>query len=86
MTIIFTNKKNILITTSLLMLFAVMGAALVGLTFIQTADDIKHNEELTLLRKLNNIIPAESYDNDLLLDTIIVKPHVLLSSKEESIA
>jgi electron transport complex protein RnfG len=86
MTIIFTHKKNILITTSLLMFFAVMGAALVGLTFIQTADDIKHNEELTLLRKLNNIIPAESYNNDLLLDTIIIKPNLLLSSKEESIA
>ncbi len=50
--------KNILITASLLTLFAVSGAALVGVTFIQTEDDIKHNEKLTLLRKLNNIIPA----------------------------
>lgn len=78
--------KNILITASLLTLFAVSGAALVGVTFIQTEDDIKHNEELTLLRKLNNIIPAESYDNDLLADTIIIKPCTLLSTKEESLA
>ncbi len=68
------------------MLFAVLGGALVGLTFIQTEDDIKHNEEITLLRKLNNIIPAESYDNDLLLDTISIKPSSLLSTKEESLA
>jgi len=68
------------------MLFAALGAALVGLTFIQTEDDIKYNEKLTLLRKLNNIIPAESYDNDLLLDTIIIKPSSLLSTKEESLA
>ena len=81
-----TQTKNILITALLLILFAVFGAALVGLTFIQTEDDIKHNEKITLLRKLNNIIPAESYDNDLLLDTIIIKPSTLLSTKEKSLA
>lgn len=68
------------------MLFAASGAALVGLTFIQTEDDIKYNEKLTLLRKLNNIIPAESYDNDLLLDTIVIKASSLLSTKEETLA
>ena len=78
--------KNILITASLLTLFAAIGAALVGVTFIQTEDDIRYNEKLTLLRKLNNIIPAESYDNDLLLDTIIIKPCRLLSTKEDSLA
>jgi len=78
--------KNIVTTASLLTLFAVTGAALVGVTFIQTEDDIKYNEKLTLLRKLNNIIPAESYDNDLLLDSIIIKPSRLLSTKEESLA
>ncbi|MBE9564735.1 MAG: electron transport complex subunit RsxG [Proteobacteria bacterium] len=85
---IFSNAqiKTIAITASLLMLFAAAGAALVGLTFSQTEDDIKHNEKLTLLRKLNNIIPADAYDNDLLLDTIMIKPSTLLSTKEESLA
>ncbi len=68
------------------MLFASLGAALVGLAFTQTEDIIKYNEKLTLLRKLNNIIPAESYDNNLLLDTISIKPSSLLSTKEESLA
>ena len=68
------------------MLFAATGAALVGVTFIQTEDDIRHNEKLTLLRKLNNIIPAESYDNDLLLDTLTIKPSRLLNTKEDSLA
>ena len=67
------------------MLFAMFGAALVGLTFIQTEDDILYNEKLTLLKKLNNIIPAESYDNDLLLDTIIIKPSILLGTDEETL-
>lgn len=68
------------------MLVAALGAALVGLAFMETKDVIEHNEKLTLLRKLNNIIPAESYDNDLLLDTIIIKPSILLNTKEESLA
>jgi electron transport complex protein RnfG len=84
MAIIFTYKKNILITAALLMLFAVSGAALVGLTFIETADDIKRNEELTLLRKLNTIIPAEAYDNDLLADTRMIKPQPLLNTDEDT--
>ncbi|MBT8133820.1 MAG: electron transport complex subunit RsxG, partial [Gammaproteobacteria bacterium] len=76
--------KMIVITASLLMLFAVIGAALVGLTFSQTEDDIRHNEELTLLRKLNNIIPAESYDNDLLEDVISLKPNSMLGTDEQT--
>ncbi|MCK4834319.1 MAG: electron transport complex subunit RsxG [Gammaproteobacteria bacterium] len=78
--------KNIFITALLLMLFAASGAALVGLTFIQTEDDISHNEKLTLLRKLNNIIPAESYDNDLLADTITITPDSLLATRGETLA
>lgn len=86
MAILLTYKKNILITASLLMLFAVIGAAMVGLTYTQTADDIKHNEELTLLRKLNTIIPADSYNNDLLLDTLVIEPQPLLGTSENTLA
>lgn len=68
------------------MLFAAAGAALVGLTFMQTEDDIKYNEKLTLLKKLNNIIPAGSYDNDLLLDTVVIKPDTLLATRDETLA
>ena len=81
-----TQLKNILITASLLMLFASFGAMLVGLTFNQTEDDILYNEKLTLLKKLNNIIPAQSYDNDLLLDTISLKADTLLGTQEDTLA
>lgn len=68
------------------MLFATFGAALVGLTFNQTEDDILYNEKLTLLKKLNNIIPAQSYDNDLLLDTITLRADILLGTEEDTLA
>jgi len=86
MAIILQHKKNILITTAVLIAFAASGAALVGLTFTQTEEDIKYNEKLTLLRQLNNIIPADAYNNDLLADTITLKPNQLLGTKEPSLA
>jgi len=86
MKLFIKNKKNIFITASLLMVFAASGAAIVGLTFSQTVDDIKYNEKLTLLRKLNTIIPANRYDNDLLLDTLSVPANSLLNTKDETLA
>ena len=68
------------------MVFAASGAAIVGLTFSQTVDDIKYNEKLTLLKKLNTIIPANRYDNDLLLDTLFIPANSLLNTKGETLA
>ena len=68
------------------MFFAAAGAALVGLTYSQTIDDIKYNEKLTLLRKLNNIVPADAYDNNLLLDTLTIPASTLLGTKEGTLA
>lgn len=78
-------KNNIVLTATILMVFAMIGAAIVGLTFLQTEDDIAYNEKLTLLRQLNTIIPAELYNNDLLLDTITIKPHILLGTKQKTL-
>jgi len=86
MAIILQYRKNILKTAVVLIVFAVAGAALVGITFTQTEDNIAYNERLTLLRKLNNIIPADAYNNNLLLDTISIKPNRLLGTKENSLA
>ena len=81
-----TQIRSILITASLLMTFAMAGAVLVGITFIQTEDDIEYNEKLTLLKKLNNIIPSGSYDNDLLHDAIVVEANSQLGTDEDTIA
>ncbi len=80
------HKKNIMITAMLLVIFAVAGAALVGLTFEETVDVIKENEKLTLLKKLNNIVPANVYNNDLLHDTTSVKASKLLCTSEATTA
>ncbi len=82
MSIILLHKKQILKTVAVLTLFSALGAALVGVTFKQTIDKIKYNEQRTLLKKLNNIIPADIHNNDLLLDTITLQPSRLLGTTQ----
>lgn len=74
--------KQVATTALLLMLFATIGAGIVGLTHDNTIETIKYNEKLTLLRKLNTILPAEKYDNDLLLDTVQILPEKMLGTTE----
>jgi electron transport complex protein RnfG len=67
-----SRARTIMITAALLTGFAIAGAALVGITFVNTEDDIKHNERLALLKQLNTIIPPERYNNDLIDDIITI--------------
>ena len=77
--------RQVTTTAVLLMLFAATGAALVGLTYDNTAEIILYNEKLTLLRKLNTLVPADKYDNDLLSDSIEVAADDLLGTSDSSI-
>lgn len=78
------NKVNILISGLILGLFAMIGTALVGFTFESTADKIADNERLALLRKLNQILPHENYDNDLLRTTIELEADQRLGQNKTS--
>ena len=79
-------NKTIIITAVILMSFAIISATLVGVTHEQTKEKIRFNERLMLLKKLNTILPASSYDNDLLSSTIVLEPDLLLGTKLESTA
>lgn len=79
-------NKAITLTAVTLMIFAIIGATLVGLTHENTIEKIRHNEKLTLLKKLNTILPAASYDNKLLEDTVTLKADYLLGTDSPSTA
>ena len=68
------------------MVFAIVGATVVGMTYESTYDKIKRNEQLVLLRKLNTILSPSEYDNDLLNDQIPLEQNRLLGSTESSSA
>ncbi len=68
------------------MLFAVVGAAIVGLTYDQTAEQIELNHQRVLLQRLNTILPADRYDNDLISSQIQIEPDPLLGTSQTETA
>lgn len=71
--------RQIIITGTILFLFATFGTLLVAYTFDATKEQIALNERETLLRKLHQLVPANSHDNILLEDTLSVQ-HALLGT------
>lgn len=72
--------RHMAITGAILGGFAVAGTTLVALTEHDTKDEIAHNEQLSLQRKLNKVIPPDAYDNDLAADTTQVSSKELLGA------
>ena len=66
------------------MIFAIIGAGIVGLTYESTYEQIKRNEQMVLLRKLNTILSPDEYDNDLLDDQVLLEQNTLLGTGEPS--
>ncbi len=74
--------RQMLIAAAILGTFAMIGTGLVGITFEGTKDRIAANEKEFLLRTLNEMVPAEAYDNDIYSDTIQVHSKQLLGSED----
>ena len=74
--------RQMLIAAAILGSFAMVGTGLVGMTFEGTKDRIAANEKESLLRTLNEMVPAEAYDNDIYNDKIVVHSKQLLGSDE----
>lgn len=73
--------RQIAITIIILLLFALLGTAMVAYTYDQTREQIAANERATLLRKLHRLIAPETHNNVLLEDTVSVQDEALLGSE-----
>lgn len=70
--------RYMLQTGTLLGLFAVLGTALLALTYDHTHERIAANEREALLRTLHALVPPTRHDNDIFNDTIeVVAPELL---------
>ena len=74
--------RQIIITTIILLMFAIIGTTLVAVTYERTRDQIAANERATLLRKLHRLIAPEQHDNVLLEDVLAVRDVTLLGTDE----
>lgn len=75
-----SSLRPVLISAAFLFLFAVVGTAIVAFTFATTEEKIADNYRMALLESLNQLLPQDSYDNDIFHDTLEVTSLELLGS------
>ena len=80
------DTRQIIVTAIVLMLFGVLGSLLVGVVYESTAEQVAENQRLAMLASLNQLLPAERYNNDLLASQITLPADDRLGQKEPSIA
>ncbi|SEQ43069.1 electron transport complex protein RnfG [Ectothiorhodospira magna] len=69
--------REIYLSTALLAAFGLVGAGLVALVHMGTAERIEANREAATLARLHEILPDGEYDNDIINDTTVLS-HALL--------
>jgi len=69
-----------------LLFFAVIGTALLALTYKYTQDPIARSEENEKLKLISQIAPVSVYDNDIMKDTAQLPADELLGNDDTSIA
>ncbi len=77
-------NSTIFVSGLILGLFAILGTAIVGITHESTAAKIADNEKMAKLRRLNQILPHDQYDNDLLNTTLVIAPDDRLGQRKAS--
>jgi electron transport complex protein RnfG len=68
-----------------LLFFAVIGTALLAITYQLTHDAIAKSEENEKLKLIKQIVPASSYDNDIIKDTAQLAADALLGNDNETV-
>ncbi|GAB4351511.1 MAG: electron transport complex subunit RsxG [Gammaproteobacteria bacterium] len=74
--------RHMLGSAMVLALFALVGTALVAVTYDNTKARIAENERLALLRNFEELVPTSRYDNDPLADTLTVQAPEYLGTEE----
>jgi electron transport complex protein RnfG len=77
-----TFKDHILRVGLMLAAFAIGATSLVVLTEDNTRDQILSNERQTLLNAINAVVSAETYNNEILSDTLLLGSNKQLGTKE----
>ena len=78
--------KASFITALNLLVFAVIGTALLALTYELTHDSIARSEEQEKLKLVTQIVPADAYDNDIIKSTAQLPADELLGNDDTTIA
>ena len=80
------TAKASLQTALNLLFFTVIGTTVLAFTYSHTKDDIAHSEEQARMSLISQIVPQEIADNDIIHDTLTLKPDELLGTEEPMLA
>jgi electron transport complex protein RnfG len=69
-----------------LLFFALVGTALLALTYDRTHDSIARSEENEKLKLITQIAPVSTYDNDIMKDTVQLAADELLGNDDKTVA
>lgn len=81
-----TIAKATVVTALNLLVFALIGTALLAITYQLTHDPIARSEEIEKLKLVTQIVPAETYDNDIIKDTAELAADKLLGNDDTTVA
>ena len=79
-----TASRNALRTGTILLVFALVGTAILAFTHQSTEPAITHSEQAAKLTLLSQVLPAALYDNDLLNSKKTLPPDDLLGTRQDS--
>ena len=81
-----TMAKASIITALNLLFFALIGTALLAITYQLTHEPIARSEEKEKLKLVTQIVPAAAYDNDIIKDTADLAADRLLGTEDTTVA
>jgi Na+-translocating ferredoxin:NAD+ oxidoreductase subunit G len=82
-----SNITKASVSTALnLLVFAVIGTAMLAITYQLTHEPIMRSEEKEKLKLVTQIAPGETYDNDIIKSTADLAPDKLLGNDDTSVA
>jgi electron transport complex protein RnfG len=74
------------LTAMNLLAFALVGTAILAITYNQTHERITQSEEAEKLKLIAQIVPQALFDNDIIKDTLNIKPDALLGNDDITVA
>ncbi len=69
-----------------LLVFAVIGTAILAATFNLTHSRIAQSEQAEKLKLINQVVPESLYDNELIKDTLVIPASEQLGTEQDSVA
>ncbi len=78
--------RSTLQTAVNLVFFSILGTAVLASTYFMTHDAIVKSEEGEKLKLINQIVPTELFDNDIIRDTLTIPASELLGTDSATVA